>query len=97
MRITEELKLIEKVMRTYGEDILPQLIRESFNHWEDGTATAEDKFILGLRYSEFLANQNARDYDAELVAADKRSTIYRDRLGITMAWLMEQCSLLGLN
>lgn len=103
MRITDEMQILENLMK-FDEDMLIFRIGEAweaFSKAENVTKISkEDRFVLGLRYSEFFADQSlcGEDYDRSLVLAENKARIYREKLGITMTWLMDRCSkLLFLN
>lgn len=63
----------------------------SKKHWDNKELTDKEKFIIGLRYSEFLAT----DYSDEAYyqAGVKRDACLR-YLGVDFVWLMNQCKLI---
>ncbi len=87
MRASEGLKIVqellgeEKSVKLLACEIVDLLLR----HEKGEKLLVRDKLILGLRFSEFLADE---DYDV-LLAATKQQE-YLNRLGITWDELYEE-------
>ncbi len=59
-------------------------------HDNNEELTDLEKFIIGLRYSEFLAEG---DSDSEYYQASVKRDACLKKLGIDFNWLMEQCKI----
>jgi hypothetical protein len=44
--------------------------------------TQDERFLISLLYSEFLADTDSNDYDSELIRAAEKASAYRKILGI---------------
>lgn len=84
MRITEELEKLKEVMEV-DKEMLVHIIYESFVRISRDEGTEADRFIVGLRYPEFLAGQT--NDENEILGAYRRAEIYRKRLGVEFDYL----------
>lgn len=56
-----------------NKEMLVYRIYEAWQAWDLQISTKEDRFVLGLRYSEFLANGNT---DEDYVGAEREDVLF---------------------
>ena len=83
MRITDEVETLRSMI-VIDPELLVHKIYESWRRWENGEFNASDRFIIGLRYSEFLASGSS---DEDYYGAERRRGIYLKRLGVTREYV----------
>lgn len=80
-----------KELLEYSSNMLVIRIGEiNKKHMNNEPLTDKEKFIIGLRYSEFLAEGNS---DTDYYQASLKRDACLNRLGISMNWLIDQCKL----
>lgn len=95
MRVTECMKHA-KELKTFHPNMLVVRIGEIYEkHSEGKPLTANERLIIGLRYSEFLATSNTNE---AYIQAEAKSQAVREYLGLDAHWLIKQCrEINGLN
>jgi hypothetical protein len=85
MGIIEGLKFCQEI-KDLG--LLPVAIAEAYNkHWRNEKTTQFEKFLCGLAYSEFYADDNS---DAGYCRASEKRQGYLKKLNITDGWELTQ-------
>ncbi len=79
MKIKEEIENLKK-LSSIDKELIIHRIYDAWQAFNNKEANEPDKFALGLRYYEFLAN---RSTDEDFIGAERRRLIYLGKLGLT--------------
>ena len=84
MRITDEIKNCKELV-DFDPEMIVHRIYEAWKRFDSGEKISDsDRFVLALRYSEFLANgTSSEDY----VGAERRVYIYLNKIGVSHEYL----------
>lgn len=86
MRIADEINDLKEIVGISPE-LLVCRVAEAFEKFESNEATEQDRFVLGLRWSEFYTDSTS---DTEYLRAEHKRQIYCNKLGVDPDWLRIQ-------
>lgn len=88
------VRSIRKFIEEFGVEAIPFKIKNIIETTEHGTRSQKDCALCGLRYSEFLAEN---DSDDSLIEAVELQDYLHTKLGIDFEQLMADMKKIGMN
>lgn len=88
MKVDECIEYAERLKNINPELLIVKIGEISKKHWNNEKLTVKEKFIIGLRYSEFLAEGNSDEDHYQAVI--KQQSVLKI-LNINFQWIIDSC------
>lgn len=91
MSVDSCMKYVKELLEFDRRMLILKIGEIANKHNNNEKLTDKERFVIGLRYSEFLALE---DSDSGYYQAEMKRLVCLEKLGLDAKWVYEQCILL---